>query len=503
MFKKIFLIGASLYASAYANDIELIVKYKDNQNKNGAVFSANAVGTSQAQNYQVLEEIDSRTKIVKVSDGQPLQPTTTSLKTQSSSAAQRVSNSDTYAAAKSFMDNSPNVEYAIPKNSKMYAYDLNNTQATNTTDFQNNIISWGQQWDMHSPKEVTGGIDAYGAWDLVLDNSKRVDVAVIDSGLAYAAPEDISKKIDRDYKHYYFFMKNRELRISSNIYDNGSFHGTHVAGTVAANGPKVKGVAGPIDSIKILPIRALGDDGSGDTYAILESVKWAAGAQVYAKNSSGQYLENNKAPVKVINLSLGMSRIDPYTGQPIVSQDEWRDNYMGTLCPAWKEAIQTAHQRGVTVVIAAGNDGKNLFNDIPSGCRDINAIVVESTGPKGLLAPYSTYYAPDGILKWRVNSLVVRAPGGDSYNYGKTAQIYSTLNNYEYGYMQGTSMATPHVAGIIALLYANLQESQFPEHDISTVRKALEDSKDIYSPNIVNAKNSLKNLGNTGQKQAA
>ncbi|WP_231138743.1 S8 family serine peptidase [Francisella orientalis] len=140
---------------------------------------------------------------------------------------------------------------------------------------------------------------------------------------------------------------------------------------------------------------------------------------------------------------------------------------------------------------------------MPSGCRDINAIVVESTGPKGLLAPYSTYYAPDGILKWRVNSLVVRAPGGDSYNYGKTAQIYSTLNNYEYGYMQGTSVATPHVTSIIALLYANLQESQFPEQDISTVRKALEDSKDIYSPNIVNAKNSLKNLGNTSQKQVA
>ncbi|MGX9893378.1 hypothetical protein [Francisella orientalis] len=100
---------------------------------------------------------------------------------------------------------------------------------------------------------------------------------------------------------------------------------------------------GQIGGIKILPIRALGDDGSGDTYAILESVKWAAGARVYAKNSSGQYLENNKAPVKVINLSLGMSRIDPYTGQLIVSQDEWRDNYMGTLCPAWKEAIQAAH----------------------------------------------------------------------------------------------------------------------------------------------------------------
>lgn len=168
-----------MYASAYANDIELIVKYKDNQNKNGAVFSANSVGTSQALNYQVLEEIDSRTKIVKVSDGQPLQPTTTSLKTQSSSAPQKASNSNAYAAAKSFMDSNPNVEYAIPKNSKMYAYDLNNTQATNTADLQNNIISWGQQWDMHSPKEVTGGIDAYGAWDLISDNSKRVDVAVL------------------------------------------------------------------------------------------------------------------------------------------------------------------------------------------------------------------------------------------------------------------------------------------------------------------------------------
>jgi subtilisin family serine protease len=69
--------------------------------------------------------------------------------------------------------------------------------------------------------------------------------------------------------------------------------------------------------------------------------------------------------------------------------------------------------------------------------------------------------------------------------------------------MQGTSMATPHVAGIIALLYANLQESQSSGQDVSVVRKALQDSKDIYSPNIVNAKNSLNNLKSTTQAIAA
>lgn len=64
-----------------------------------------------------------------------------------------------------------------------------------------------------------------------------------------------------------------------------------------------------------------------------------------------------------------MSRIDPRTGYPIVSESEWKENYMGTLCPAWNDAISKAHENGITVVIAAGNDGKNLFNDIPSGCK--------------------------------------------------------------------------------------------------------------------------------------
>jgi subtilisin family serine protease len=505
MIKKILLLlGIPLSTMVYAGDVELIVKYKDSKNKGLGQVTNNSNNVNNHYDYEVISDIDSRTKLVRVNNYQPVSSTSSSLSSSnSSSTASHTKESEEYAAAKRLMDTDSNIEYAIPKNSKMYAYGTATTNNPATTkDPQIQSIRWGEQWDMQDPKETTGGINAYGAWDLISDKTKKVDVAVIDSGLAYNPADDIASKIDNDYQHYYFYMENQQLRVSENIHDNGSFHGTHVAGTIAAKGPTVKGVGGPIDDIKIFPVRALGDNGSGDTYAILESLKWAAGAKVSAKDERGRYIANNKAPVKVINLSLGMSRIDPRTGRPIVGDSEWEQNYMGTLCPAWKDAISTAHSKGITVVIAAGNDGQNLFNDIPSGCKDIDAIVVESTGPEGLLAPYSTYYAPDGVLKWVVNSLVVRAPGGDS-SYGETAKIYSTLNNYGYGYMQGTSMATPHVAGIIALLYQEIKDDQESSQVKVQIEKALENSKDIYSPNIVNAKNAVQNVISYNSKIAA
>ncbi|WP_256868882.1 S8 family serine peptidase [Francisella sp. Scap27] len=503
--KTVLLIGIPLSTMVYASDIELIVKYKDNKNKTLEQLATNNVrGTSNHYDYEVIDNIDSRTKLIKVNNYKP-SVSTSSLGKSSKIQSTIVHNkeNDEYAAAKKLMDTDSSIKYAIPKNSKMYAYNSAITNGpTSIKKPKAQFIRWGEQWDMEDPKDITGGINAYGAWDLISNKTKQIDVAVIDSGLAYQPANDIADKIDNNHQKYYFFMQNGQLRVSESIYDNGSFHGTHVAGTIAANGPKVKGVGGPVDGIKILPIRALGDDGSGDTYAILESLKWAAGGKVKARDRNGRYISKSKAPVKVVNLSLGMSRIDPRTGYPIVSESEWKENYMGTLCPAWNDAISKAHENGITVVIAAGNDGKNLFNDIPSGCKNIDAIVVESTGPEGLLAPYSTYYAPDGVLKWAVNSLVVRAPGGDS-RYGSTAEIYSTLDNYGYGYMQGTSMASPHVAGIIALLYQELNDKQ-PAFEIKNqIEKALENSKDIYSPNIVNAKNAVQNIINSNLKVAA
>lgn len=98
--------------------------------------------------------------------------------------------------------------------------------------------------------------------------------------------------------------------------------------------------------------------------------------------------------------------------------------------------------------------------------------------------------------------LSCKSSWGDS-RYGSTAEIYSTLDNYGYGYMQGTSMASPHVAGIIALLYQELNDKQ-PAFEIKNqIEKALENSKDIYSPNIVNAKNAVQNIINSNLKVAA
>ncbi len=200
---------------------------------------------------------------------------------------------------------------------------------------------------------------------------------------------------------------------------NSSWHGTHVAGTVAAVTDNGVGVAGVAFNSQVLPVRVLGKCG-GYTSDIADGMVWAAGGNV-----SG--VPTNPNPAQVINLSLGGSGACDFTSQ---------------------NAINTARNLGATVVIAAGNENMNASHSSPANCNGV--VAVAAVGRSGGRAFYSNY-----------GSVVdVAAPGGDLRT-GSAGGILSTLNeglegsaNETYAYSQGTSMAAPHVAGALALLYA-------------------------------------------------
>ncbi|MBK2124708.1 S8 family serine peptidase [Fangia hongkongensis] len=431
-----------------SGNIELIVKYKPD-----AESTSNLTAQS---DYHIKEKLSNNTYILSLENSaykdMALAPLV-SMKEQAEINA--------YKLASEFMKKHPEVIYAIPKNSTMKAYtEVNNSHTMNVT-------RWDDQWDMHNDGI---GVGADGAWQLVNQAKEAIYTAVVDSGIAKNAPFDIQQNLYMDTT-YYFYMNNQSVAISDNIYDNGSFHGTHVAGTIAANGPNVTGVIGSVSAIKVTPVRVLGDDGSGGTYSIMDGVKWAAGDKLNIAN-----IKDNPHPAKVLNLSLGMSK--PW----YVSDSAWQYYYMPSLCSAWQDTINTVNKMNATVVLAAGNDSRTLFYSIPSGCPDINAIVVEASGPTGALSFYSTYNDP---YSWPVKSLVVRAPGGDDKIYGEKGKILSTVNG-DYGYMQGTSMAAPHVAGIVSLIYA-----LNPDANVDYVRKILQLS--VQENGVISAQKALKN----------
>ena len=164
-----------------------------------------------------------------------------------------------------------------------------------------------------------------------------------------------------------------------------SWHGTHVAGTIAAVTNNAKGVAGVAFSSQVVPVRVLGV-GGGYTSDIADGIIWASGGTV-----SG--VPANANPAEVINMSLG--------GQ-------------SSCAATYQNAINGAVDRGTVVVIAAGNSNMNVSNFTPANCN--NVIAVAANDKEGNRASYSNY----GTL------IDVTAPGGETATSSKG--VLSTLN---------------------------------------------------------------------------
>ncbi len=309
----------------------------------------------------------------------------------------------------------PQVAYVAPDR-------LNKAMATP------NDTEYSKQWDLY---EATAGMNVPGAWDKVTGTG--VTVAVIDTG--YVAHSDLAANIVGGYD----FISDTKVANDGNGRDSNpadpgdwtaanecaagdpastsSWHGTHVAGTIAAVTNNSKGVAGIAYGAKVSPLRVLGKCGGYDS-DIIDAITWASGGTV-----SGVPANTNVA--KVINMSLGGG---------------------GACTSATQTAINAALNRGTTVVVAAGNSNANAANYSPASCN--NVISVAATNRAGARSYYSNF-----------GSVVdIAAPGGETRTV-QSGGILSTLNaggstpgSESYDYYQGTSMAAPHIAGLAALV---------------------------------------------------
>ncbi|MDJ0704090.1 MAG: S8 family peptidase [Leptolyngbyaceae cyanobacterium MO_188.B28] len=256
-----------------------------------------------------------------------------------------------------------------------------------TTRFRPNDPDYDKQWNLRD-------IGVESAWNITA--GKDVTVAVIDTGVSRVP--DLQKT---QFVPGYDFVNDREQA------DDDFGHGTHVAGTIAQTTNNQYGVAGVAFEANLMPLKVLDETGAGTVSDIAEAIRFAADKDA-----------------DVINLSLGGA------GDSQVLA----------------EAVEYAYRKGVVLIGAAGNEGRNSAS-YPA--RYPHVVAVAATGPSGAKAGYSNFGA----------GVDIAAPGGDIQQGDPSGGILQNTVNPATGEsvfasFQGTSMAAPHVAGVAALIKA-------------------------------------------------
>jgi len=329
-----------------------------------------------------------------------------------------------------------------------------------------NDSQYARLWGLNNTGQ-TGGtpdadIDAAEAWDISTGSSEIV-VGVIDTGVDYTHPdlaaniwtnpgEIAGNGIDDDGNGFvddgngYDFVNNDGDPMDDND------HGTHVSGTIAGAGNNGLGVAGVNWSSSIMGLKFLSASGSGYTSDAVRAINYATMMRT-----------TFDVNVRVTNNSWGG----------------------GGFSTAMQSAIQASGEAGILFVAAAGNDGTN--NDVsphyPSNYDLANVLSVAATDHNDNLASFSNY----GIA-----TVHLAAPG---------VSIYSSVPGGGYASYSGTSMATPHVAGVAALAW-----SVDPDASVEDVRCALLQGTDplgslsgkVVTGGRLNALNTLELLGQDG-----
>jgi serine protease len=279
------------------------------------------------------------------------------------------------------------------------------------------------QWNFDGPF----GVGAPEAWaNLIADGApggRGVVVAVLDTGVAYENRGRFLRSPDFEASQ---FVKGYDF-IANNPYpDDRNGHGTFVAGTIAEATNNGHGLTGLAYGVKLMPVRVLDASGEGDASTIAKGVRFAV-----------------QHGAKVINLSL-----------------EFSGEVTAADVPELVSAMNYAHEHGVVIVAAAGNEGST---NIPYPARDRFAIAVGATTEHGCIADYSNYgpgidmVAPgggaDADLPGDPDCRPDGPPGRDVYQEtftGTSPRIFGFPEGYE-----GTSMASPVVAATAALVIAS------------------------------------------------
>jgi len=300
---------------------------------------------------------------------------------------------------------------------------------------QPNDPQFGDQWALNNLGQNGGkakaDIDALKAW-VKTQGSKDVVVAVLDSGVDYThvdlrsnmwlRPEEVPAYTDDELGT---FNDLHGFDIGDNVGDpmDDNGHGTHCAGVIGAEGDNSEGITGINWKVRIMPLKFLGRSGYGSTKAAIEAINYAIDRKKHGVN------------VRVISASWGSTRSSK----------------------ALKDAIAAAGDAGILFVAAAGNNGTD--NDkrphYPSNYDLPNVISVAALDRADALTSFSNF-GPKTVH--------IAAPGKD---------ILSTWLNDEYREASGTSMATPQVSGVAALIIASN-----PKISVTKLRERLLNSVD-------------------------
>jgi thermitase len=326
----------------------------------------------------------------------------------------------------------PDVEYAEPV-FKVYA--------------DHDAPGWGEhkhandemftrQWSLKNIGQDGGvpdaDIKAMNAW-VKTTGSNKIVVAVLDSGVDYTHPDlmnniwlrpkGMAPYVDDELGEFNDLHGfNATSRWDDPMDDNG--HGTHCAGIIGAEGDNNLGIAGINWNVKIMPLKFLSSNGSGSTKDAIEAINYVIDRKKKGVN------------VRIISASWGSTQNSR----------------------ALRDVIKKAGDEGIFFVAAAGNNGDNsdVRPHYPAGYYDLkNVIPVAALDRNDKLASFSNYGA---------KSVFIAAPG---------KEILSTWLNREYREASGTSMATPEVSGVIALIL-----SVNPKMTIEEMRERLANSVD-------------------------
>jgi thermitase len=417
---------------------EILVKFRPN------VSLADIKKITEKNNDQIEDEIESVKGLVAIDD---------------------LDNVDAAKVAEQYSQMSDLVVYAEP-NIQIKLDDPANTSAPTSNNnyrepIDNNLPNdpmFSEQWALNNTGQNGGKekahVEALKAW-LKTKGSDKVVVAVLDSGVDYTHQDLVSNIWFRpdnipQYKDDELGTFNDEHgfnatdNVSDPMDDNG--HGTHCAGIIGAEGNNDEGIAGINWNVQIMPLKFLGKGGFGTTKDAIEAINYAIDRKQKGVN------------IRVISASWGSTQYSK----------------------ALEDAIRAAGEAGILFVAAAGNDGSS--NDkrphYPSNYDLPNVISVAATDKNDQLASFSNF---------GTKTVHIAAPG---------KEILSTWLGDQYREASGTSMATPYVSGVAALVLAvepDLTVAKLRERLLKSVDKLDSLNGKVESGGRLNAAKALGN----------